>query len=105
MVVNLFIDSSPTIQMFLGRLFPGPRECPQAKQQYSSQDLGEKVRAFRRSGLFFRTRFAPLRNDRYIALNNVNIPYEDKQTDTLLSHRLLPHYLWCPSLAERKVER
>ena len=66
--------------MFLGRLIPGPRECPQAKQQYSSQD-------------------------RYIALNNVNIPYEDKQTDTLLSHRLLPHYLWCPSLAERKVER
>ena len=88
--------------MFLGWLFPGPRECPQAKQQYSSQ---EKVRGFRRSGLFFRTRFAPLRNDRYIALNNVNIPYEDKQTDTLLSHRLLPHYLWCPSLAERKVER
>lgn len=91
--------------MFLGRLIPGPRECPQAKQQYSSQTWAKKFEPSAAVAFFFGTRFAPLRNDRYIVPNNVNIPYEDKQTDTILSHRLLPHYLWCLSLAERKVER
>ena len=39
------------------------------------------------------------------ALNDVYAPYEDKQTDTILSQRLPLQNLWCLSLAEQKAER